>query len=137
MLNGEQICSLPAACLATFHSQFQKLIAGQLSPDDAKQLVLTLLSTLNPNPLQVLPWDARVLQACRYIQQLVPQQIPTVAQVAAYTGLSESRLMHLFSQQLGISMRRYIVWLRIRYAIKLWAAGQSLIDIAFEAGFAD
>lgn len=137
LLNGEQICSLPAACLATFHSQFQKLIAGQLSPDDAKQLVLTLLSTLNPNPLQVLPWDARVLQACHYIQQLVPQQIPTVAQVAAHTGLSESRLMHLFSQQLGISMRRYILWLRIRYAIKLWAAGRSLIDIALEAGFAD
>ncbi|NEU35574.1 AraC family transcriptional regulator, partial [bacterium LRH843] len=85
-----------------------------LSPDDAKQLVLTLLSTLNPNPLQVLPWDARVLQACHYIQQLVPEQIATVAQVAAYTGLSKSRLMHLFSQQLGISMRRYILWLRIR-----------------------
>ena len=39
LLNGEQICSLPAACLATFHSQFQKLIAGQLTPDEAKQLV--------------------------------------------------------------------------------------------------
>ena len=34
-------------------------------------------------------------------------------------------------------MRRYILWLRIRYAIKLWAAGRSLIDITFEAGFSD
>ncbi len=129
---------MPAAsCLATFHSQVSRVDRWATHSDDAKQLVLTLLSTLNPNPLQVLPWDARVLQACRYIQQLVPHQIPTVAQVAAHTGLFESRLMHLFSQQLGISMRRYILWLRIRYAIKLWAAGRSLIDITFEAGFSD
>ena len=137
LLKGQPICSLAATCLAPFHTRFQQLIAGQLSFDQAKQLVLDLLMHLNPNALPKLPWDARVLQACRYIQQGMPQQLPTVAQVAMHTGLSESRLMHLFSQQLGISMRRYMLWLRIRYAIKLWAAGHSLIEIALGAGFAD
>ncbi len=75
------------------------------------------------------------LQACHYIQQLVPQQISTVAQVAAYTGLSELRLMHLFSQQLETSMRRYILWLRIRYAIKLWPQVEVLLIYAFGSGF--
>jgi AraC family transcriptional regulator of arabinose operon len=137
LLNGESFRSLPASSLASFHPQFQQLIAGQFSFDQAKQLVLDILSCLNPNTLPSLPWDIRVLQSCRYIQQCVPQQHPTVAEVAAHVGLSESRLMHLFSQQLGISMRRYILWLRIRYAIKLWAAGKSLIEIALGAGFSD
>lgn len=137
LLNGEAICSLPASCLDSFHPQFQQLIAGHLSLVEAQQLLINVLCALSPNKLPQLPWDTRILQACTYIKQLVPQQIPTVAQVALQVGLSESRLMHLFSQQLGISMRRYILWLRICYAIKLWVAGHNLIDVALEAGFAD
>lgn len=137
LLNGEVICSLPASYLDGFYSKFQQLVEGRLSLDEAKQLLISVLSALSPNIQSTLPWDQRILQACAYIKQLVPQQIPTVAQVAAQIGLSESRLMHLFSQQLGISMRRYILWLRIRYAIKLWVAGHHLIDIALEAGFSD
>ena len=51
--------------------------------------------------------------------------------------MSESRLMHLFSAQLGGSMRQYILWLKVRYALQLWIEGHSLIDLAFEAGFSD
>lgn len=137
LLNGDAIRSLPAAYLDSFHSQFQQLVVGHLSLVEAQQLLMGMLSALSPNKLSELPWDFRILQACTYIKQLVPQQIPTIAQVATHVGLSESRLMHLFSQQLGISMRRYILWLRIGYAIKLWVAGQNLIDIALEAGFSD
>ena len=137
LLNGEAIRSLPASCLDSFHVEFQQLVAGYLSLDEVKQLLMNLLSALNPNRLLHLPWDTRILQACTYIKQLDPQHIPTVAQVASHVGLSESRLMHLFSEQLSTSIRRYILWLRIRYAIKLWVAGHNLIDIALEAGFAD
>ena len=137
LLSGEAICSLPASYLDVFHLEFQQLVAGHLSLMQAKQLLMRILSTLSPHVLSNLPWDSRILQACNYIKQLIPQQIPTVAQVSTHVGLSESRLMHLFSQQLGVSMRRYILWLRVRYAIKLWVAGHNLIDIAMEAGFAD
>ena len=137
LLNGQPLCCLAADHLAAFTPRLACLLAGQLAIGEARQLLLHMLHALCAEPLQQLPWDSRILQACSYMAQLVPQNTPTVAQVAAQVGLSESRLMHLFSQQLGISMRQYILWLRLRHAITLWIAGYGLIDIALESGFSD
>ena len=137
LLNGQAFCSLPAARLKSFQKQFQQLMTAQLCLEQVKQLVMDVLLALNPQPLVVLPWDQRIQLACEYIKCCVPHQIPTIVDVALQVGLSESRLMHLFSQQLGLSMRQYILWLRIRYAIKLWMQGKTLIEIAVESGFSD
>ncbi|ESK57206.1 helix-turn-helix transcriptional regulator [Acinetobacter tjernbergiae] len=137
LLNGQAFCSLPAARLESFQSQFQQLMTAQLSLEQVKQLLIEVLLVLNPQPLMALPRDQRIQRACEYIKWCVPHQIPTIADVALQVGLSESRLMHLFSQQLGLSMRQYILWLRIRYAIKLWMEGKTLIEIAVESGFSD
>lgn len=137
LLNGNAFCCLAASALGLFQQRFQQLMLGQLSLEQVKQLVLDILVVLNSKPLACLPWDQRILHACDFIKQCVPQHIPTIAEVATQVGLSESRLMHLFSEQLGLSMRQYILWLRIRYAIKLWMQGKSLIEIAMESGFSD
>ena len=137
LLNGQAFCSLPAARLKSFQKQFQQLMTAQLCLEQVKQLVMDVLLALNPQLLKALPWDQRIQLACEYIKRCVPHQIPTIADVALQVGLSESRLMHLFSQQLGLSMRQYILWLRIRYAIKLWMQGKTLIEIAVESGFSD
>ncbi len=137
LLNDQPLCSLPATGLQAFKPQFARLVAGHLTIDEARQLLLHILCSLCSQPLQALPWDSRILQACDYMTRLVPQHMPTVMQVAAQVALSESRLMHLFSEQLGISMRQYLLWLRIRHALKLWVAGYALIDIALESGFSD
>ncbi|WP_420909077.1 helix-turn-helix transcriptional regulator [Acinetobacter modestus] len=137
LLNRQAFCSLPAARLKSFQKQFQQLMTAQLCLEQVKQLVMDVLLALNPQPLKALPWDQRIQLACEYIKRCVPHQIPTIADVALQVGLSESRLMHLFSQQLGLSMRQYILWLRIRYAIKLWMQGKTLIEIAVESGFSD
>lgn len=137
LLNGQAFCSLPAARLESFQNQFQQLMTAQLSLEHVKQLLMDVLLALNPQPLMALPWDQRIQLACEYIKCCVPHQILTIADVALQVGLSESRLMHLFSQQLGLSMRQYILWLRIRHAIKLWIEGKTLIEIAVESGFSD
>ncbi len=137
LLHGQAFCSLAVDRLQSFQKQFQQLMTAQLCLEQVKQLLMGVLLALNPQPLEALPWDQRIQLACEYIKCCVPHQIPTIADVALQVGLSESRLMHLFSQQLGLSMRQYILWLRIRYAIKLWMQGKSLIEIAMESGFSD
>lgn len=52
-------------------------------------------------------------------------------------GLSESRLAHLFSAQVGLAFRPYVRSLRVTRAIELAAQGHSLTEAAYEAGFAD
>jgi AraC-like DNA-binding protein len=52
-------------------------------------------------------------------------------------GLSASRLTHLFTSQVGIPLRRYVLWSRLRIAISRVQAGDDLTDAAHGAGFAD
>jgi AraC-like DNA-binding protein len=62
---------------------------------------------------------------------------PTAADLARDTGLSEGRLLHLFSDELGVPLRRYLLWLRLRQVIHAWALTRSLTESAHAAGFAD
>jgi AraC-like DNA-binding protein len=61
----------------------------------------------------------------------------SIATIAAATGLSPSRLQHLFTAEVGVPLRRYRRWQRLRSAIRLAAAGSSLTEAAHAAGFAD
>lgn len=57
--------------------------------------------------------------------------------LAAAVHLSESRLSHLFAQDLGITFRAYVRWLRLLRATAAVAQGRSLTDAAHLAGFTD
>lgn len=58
-------------------------------------------------------------------------------ELAAQLGISVSRLTHLFTEQVGIPLRRYVLWLRLRIAISRVQAGDDLTGAAHGAGFAD
>ena len=51
--------------------------------------------------------------------------------------LSESRLQHLFREQVGVPIRRYLLWHRYLTALSLLADGASVTRAAHAAGFAD
>lgn len=59
------------------------------------------------------------------------------ASVSARVGLSESRLRHVFTAEVGISMRAFVRWWRLIQATGLLASGMSMTAAAHEAGFAD
>ncbi len=59
------------------------------------------------------------------------------SKVARQVGLSEGRFLHLFSQQMGISWRPYLLWRRMNCAIAAIAKGASATDAAHLAGFSD
>jgi AraC-like DNA-binding protein len=50
--------------------------------------------------------------------------------------LSESRLQHLFRDQVGVPIRRYLLWHRYLTALSLLADGASVTRAAHAAGFA-
>jgi AraC-like DNA-binding protein len=62
---------------------------------------------------------------------------PTAGALAEKIGLSEGRLIHLFSEQMGLPLRRYVLWLRLRDVLLSLAEGASLTEAAHAAGFAD
>lgn len=63
-----------------------------------------------------------------------PISLPAAASAAC---LSPSRARHLFVEQTGLPFRTFVLWLRIKRAVEIFAAGASLAEAAHEAGFAD
>lgn len=59
------------------------------------------------------------------------------SEVASQLALSESRFLHLFSEELGIAWRPYLLWRRLMCAIQAIINNTSATDAAHLAGFSD
>lgn len=137
LLQQQPVLLLPQESIGTARRRFARLFAGQLRPEEARKLVDEALQALCPRPLDALPWDPRILKAAHYMRSRIPEAVPAIADIAREAHLSESRFCHLFRSQMGLPVRQYLLWLRIRHAMKLWAQGRSLVEIAHGAGFYD
>lgn len=80
--------------------------------------------------------DPRVQAMIDYAAANLDKPI-TLASATSHIGLSPSRLRHLFVDETGLAFKTYVLWLRIRHALELYAAGAPLTEAAHEAGFAD
>lgn len=73
--------------------------------------------------------------------QLLPALVRTGSvrgtDVARQLGIPAPRLSHLFTEQMGIPLRRYILWLRLHIARNCALAGDDLTAAAHAAGFSD
>ncbi|MBF6329230.1 helix-turn-helix transcriptional regulator [Nocardia transvalensis] len=78
-----------------------------------------------------------VTAAARLLPDLLEAGPVRLRDVSCQVGLSESRLAHLFSEEIGLPFRPYVRWLRMCRAVDLIAAGHSLTDAAHAAGFFD
>ena len=61
----------------------------------------------------------------------------SVSMISEQVFLSESRLAHLFKENVGISIHQYILWKKIETAAKKSLEGYSLTECAHFAGFTD
>jgi AraC-like DNA-binding protein len=81
-------------------------------------------------------YDPRISRVLGALKQRFPEA-PSTSELAAEVGLSEGRLIRLFGSQVGVPLRRYVLWLRLRQVVFCLAAGENLTAAAHEAGFAD
>lgn len=98
-----------------------------------RQKCLELFHGLIANP-QAL--DSRISKLLTHIHEH-PGELFKGEILADISCLSESRMQHLFKQQVGIPIRRYMLWARLRHVVDLALAGASLTTAAYEAGFSD
>jgi AraC-like DNA-binding protein len=79
--------------------------------------------------------DPRIAAAARRIRE-DPSTAVSSCELAAEAGLSESRFLHLFRDELGTSVRRYRIWVRLVHAGTAIAAGANMTEAAMKSGFA-
>jgi AraC-like DNA-binding protein len=80
--------------------------------------------------------DVRVRKLIALAAQQLDEPMSLSDAVAA-SGLSASRLRHLFVEQTGLPFKTYLLWLRLTRALERFAAGAPLTQAAHESGFSD
>jgi AraC-like DNA-binding protein len=79
----------------------------------------------------------RIRQLLRVLRARGVDESTSLDALARAVGLSPSRLMHVFTESIGIPLRPYLGWLRVQRAAMSIVSGSSLTDAAHLAGFSD
>nr|WP_314871969.1 AraC family transcriptional regulator [uncultured Pseudomonas sp.] len=82
------------------------------------------------------PLPERLQAVLRQIDDHLLEKL-SAAELASNVHTSVSHLQRLFDRQLGVSIRRMVLWRRLRLALRLAMQGSSLTEAAHAAGFAD
>ena len=137
LVNGLSTTSIRALDRAAFLpclKQMDQIIDGKADDrlvEKVADAMVTLLHREAPAPL-----DARIAGVLERIRSTFPN-VPPLTILAREQNISSNRLMTLFKQSLGLPIRRYLLWLRLRDCVRWLERGNNLTDTAHAAGFAD
>lgn len=101
----------------------------------AERSLAGLDQALRQCPRQPIP-DSRVERALDALDVALTGKVSALT-LAAQAHVSLSQLERLFACQVGLPVRRLVLWRRLRLAMALVLAGKPVTDAAHGAGFAD
>lgn len=117
-----------------FNGEMEACYHGRLGLDEAESLFDRLLACAVAALPPARPRDVRI---SRLLTVLGENPFMSLTQLAGVLGLSYNRLSHLFSAEVGVSLRGYQRWVKVRQASLQMNSGLLLTDIAQHAGFSD
>ncbi|WP_223424735.1 helix-turn-helix domain-containing protein [Alcanivorax limicola] len=106
------------------------------SAADCQAMAAALERLLGATTTEEAPLDPRVARICAHLRDTLPERLDAGA-LAENAGISVSRLTHLFREQTGVPLRRFLLHLKITRAVARWHPGMTLSALAAEAGFYD
>lgn len=80
--------------------------------------------------------DERIVESIAYMKKHLNENLSAEI-LSERLYLSVSRFQHLFRDQTGVSLRRYLLWIRLKNALIAISDGQSFTNAAHRAGFTD
>lgn len=119
---------------ARFNASLEAACRGELTNEAASELFNNVAALAVPSFPRTRPLDGRITKAIELLRE--NHKYP-LAELAAAVGISYYRLSHLFAENIGISLRTYQRWRKVRKAISLSKHGYTLTKIAHDAGFTD
>ena len=105
-------------------------------PAEAATLVTALVAGLCRGPRPVHQRDDRIARALELIHARTDARV-SQAEIAAQVFLSPSRFAHLFTADVGVPFRRYLLWRKLSLAMQAFGRGATLSAAAHAAGFSD
>ena len=122
--------------IESFLPDLRKGWESTFSCQEAFTLTDNLLQTLLQTKKAKSAFDPRIERALEILRN-APDNLISADTVAREVALSPSRFAHLFRAEVGLPVRRYLLWMRLRHAVRMLGGGDSLTTVAHAAGFAD
>jgi AraC-like DNA-binding protein len=126
--------ALPRDVFPALRPALDRLRSGELSLHQAQQLFADSVEAAAALLPPLGPLDPRIGHVTALLKRNHRQPLEALAGSAC---LSYYRLSHLFSHEMGMSLRQYVLSLKIQAASRCIGAGMSLTATAHEAGFTD
>lgn len=97
----------------------------------ANQLIQRLVAGPTPRPM-----STAARRAVAYVESHL-DGTPRLTDAARLAAISPTRLTHIFTDEVGVPFRRFVLWARIKRAVEETARGSDLTRAAHQAGFSD
>lgn len=102
----------------------------------AASIMERMVTALTSTEARHEPVHPAIRTALRQLAAGLPNG-PVLPALAQLTTLSPSRLSHLFNEQVGVSVRSYVLWHRLQVAVRAFECGASITQAAHAGGFSD
>lgn len=112
---------------------FDVAVPHDPTPAQARALIAAILSEVDPG-LPPGPRHPATRRMCAYLDRSDRVDLASLSHEA---GLSPRQMRHAFARDVGLPMRAYLRWKRVRRAIAAVEEGANLSAAAAAAGFAD
>lgn len=138
-LDGDDLASRALArdaeprCAAWSRDTLDVHLPRDPTREAARALVASILAAVDVHP----PTEPRHPAARRMCAYLDGSDHVDLASLSRKAGLSPRQMRHAFARDVGLPMRAYLRWKRLRRAIAAVEGGASLSAAAISAGFAD
>jgi len=103
---------------------------------ETARLIHSVVRALCVGPPPAYALDPRILRALEWIRRMDTSKI-SLEEAARTVFLSPSRFAHLFSEEVGLPFRRYVLWRRLTRAMLAVGRGNTLSAAAHLCGFSD
>ena len=126
------LCGKTYCCISDKTAIQIREIFRENTPADSDRLITRLLELDSSGNL---PRDERIKEVLEYFRELdeIPEDI--TAQLCARVCLSPSRLSHLFKENVGISLHRYLAMDKMRKGYIHFQKYGSITEASMRAGF--
>jgi len=130
------LTAVPADRLEPFRDALRAVHEGTGSAAETARLIHAAVRVLCVGPAPSHALDGRIVRALETIRKMDTARV-SLETVAKTVFLSPSRFQHLFSEEVGLPFRRYLLWRRLTRAMLAVGRGATLSAAAHDTGFSD
>lgn len=130
------IHTVPAERFERFRQPLLEFPERRPSAEETARLLNDLAHALCEGPPPLRRMDERIGRVLAWIRARDVRSV-ALEEAAREVFLSPSRFAHLFTAEVGLPFRRYLLWRKLTRAMRAFGRGGTLTDAAYEAGFSD